>query len=215
MHVVKGFAILLIATAIGGSAHAAPITYTLTGFLTANLADSQGHMTGSFANTPFVWTLTGDTAQAVTIGTHGGSTTEVPAITDTIAFDNTVLVPSIATFFAVVSVPATPNAGAVAVAGFVDVTALTGIAWRSPALFGYDGITSVGPLAVNFDNSGPLPTNGGVFSISGASGLVFVAAVPEPPDLSIFLVGFAGLAVIAGIRIRGKRGPERRSLPHP
>jgi len=212
MHIVKVFAMLLIATAIGGSAHASPITYTLTGNLTANLADSQGHVTGSFANTPFVWALTADTAQVVTIDTHGGPTTIVPAITDTIALDNTVLVPSIPTFFAVASVPATPTAGAVAVAGFVDVTALTGIAWRSSALYGYDGITSVGPLAVDFDNSGPLPTDGGVFSISGASGLVFVAAIPEPPDLSIFLVSFAGLAMIAGVRMRGKRGFERRPM---
>jgi hypothetical protein len=158
--------------------------------------------------------LTGDTAQVVTIGTHGGPTTEVPAITDTIALDNTVLVPSIPTVFAVASVPAIPNAGAFAVAGFVDMTALMGLAWRSPALYGYDGITSVGPLAVNFDNSGPLPTDGGVFSISGANGLVF-DAVPEPPGLSIFLVSLAGLAMIAGVRIRGKRGSERRPLSHP
>jgi hypothetical protein len=215
MRIVKAFAILLIATAIGGSAHASPITYTLTGFLTANLADSQGNVTGVFANTPFVWTLTGDTAQVVTIGTHGGPTTEVPAITDTIALDNTVLVPSIPTFFAVASVPAIPPAGAFAVAGFVDATALAGIAWNSPALYGYNGITGVGPLAVNFDNSGPLPTDGGVFSISGASGLVFVAALPEPPDLSIFLVGLAGLTIIACVRRRGKRGSEQRSSPHP
>jgi len=212
MHIVKVFAMLLIATAIGGSAHASPITYTLTGNLTANLADSQGHVTGSFANTPFVWALTADTAQVVTIDTHGGPTTIVPAITDTIALDNTVLVPSIPTFFAVASVPATPTVGAVADAGFVDVTALTGIAWRSSALYGYDGITSVGPLAVDFDNSGPLPTDGGVFSISGASGLAFVAAIPEPPDLSIFLVSFAGLAMIAGVHMRGKRGSERRPM---
>ena len=209
MHIVKGFTILLIAIAIGGSANASPITYTLTGHLTANLADSQGHATESFANTPFVWTLTGDTAQVVTVDTHGGPTTIVPAITDTIALDNAVLAPSIPTFFAVVSVPANPPAGAFAVAGFVDVTALQGIAWNSPALFGYDGVTNVGPLAVNFDNSGPLPTDGGVFSISGANGLVFVAAVSEPPDLSIFLVGFAGLAMIAGVRMRGKRGSEQ------
>jgi hypothetical protein len=215
MHIVKGFALLLIAIAIGGSAHASPITYTLTGRLTADLADSQGHVTGSFVDTPFVWTLTGNTAQVVTVPTHGGPTIIVPAITDTITFNSTVLVPSIPTFFAVVSVPATSSTEALAVAGFVDVTALTGIAWRSPALFGYDGITSVGPLAVNFDNSGPLPTDGGVFSISGASGLVFVAAVPEPPDLSIFLVGFAGWAMIASVRMRGKRGFERQSLPHP
>jgi hypothetical protein len=206
MHIAKKFAMLLIATVIGGSAHAAPITYTLTGFLTANLADSPGHVTGSFANTPFVWALSGDTAQAVTIPTHGGPTTVVPAITDTIALDDTVLVPSIPTFFAVASVPPTQDAGGFAVAGFVDATTFEGIAWNSPALFGYNGITSVGPLPVNFDNSGPLPTDGGVFSISGASGLVFVAAVPEPPDLSIFLVGFAGLAMIAGVRMRGKRG---------
>ena len=52
------------------------------------------------------------------------------------------------------------------------------VSLESSALFGYDGITSVGPLAVDFDNSGPLPTDGGVFSISGASGLAFVAADP-------------------------------------
>lgn len=206
MHIVKGFAILLIATAIGGSAYASPITYTLTGDLTADLTDNQGHVTESFADTPFVWTLTGDTAQAVTVVTHGGPTTEVPAITDTIALDHTVLVPSIPTFFAIASVPATPGAGPFAVAGFVDISALQGIAWRSAALYGYEGITSIGPLAVNFDNAGPLPTDGGVFSISGASGLMFVAAIPEPPDLSIFLVGFAGLAMIAGVGMRGKRG---------
>jgi hypothetical protein len=215
MHIVKGFVILLIAIAIGGSAQASSITYMLTGHLTANLADSQGQVIGSFVNTPFVWTLTGDTAQVVTIDTHGGPTTIVPAIIDTIALDDTVLAPSIPTFFAVASVPANPPAGAFAVAGFVDVTALQGIAWNSPALFGYNATTGVGPLAVNFDNSSPLPTDDGVFSISGASGLVFVAALPEPPDLSIFLVGFAGLAMVAGVRTRGKRGSERWTLPHP
>jgi hypothetical protein len=99
MHIVKGFATLLIAMAIGGSAYASPITYMLMGSLTGNLEDSQGQTTESFVNTPFVWTLTGDTTQVVTIGTHGGPTTIVPAITDTIALDNTVLAPSIPTFF--------------------------------------------------------------------------------------------------------------------
>ena len=107
MRIVKALAILLIASAIGGSADASPITYA-HGLSHSELGDSQGNVTGSFADTPFVWTLTGDTAQVATIGTHGGPTTVVPAITDTIALDNTVLVPSIPTFFAVAS-PADPT----------------------------------------------------------------------------------------------------------
>jgi len=200
MYIVKAFAILLIATAIGGSSHASPVTYTLTGSLTASLADTQGHVTESFANTPFVWTLTGDTAQAVTSVTHGEPTTEVPAITDTIALGKLVLVPSIPTFFEVASVPATPSAGPFAVAGFSDVTAFTGIAWRSPALYGYDGITSIGPLAVNFFNSGPLQTDGGVFSISEANRLVFLVAVPEPASFVLLGTALAGLLLAGAIR---------------
>jgi hypothetical protein len=49
------------------------------------------------------------------------------------------------------------------------------LAWQSPALAGYEGVSAVAALPVAFDNAGPLPTNAGDLTITAASGLYFSA----------------------------------------
>ena len=72
-----------------------PITYTLVGTISGTLSDAQGAVSDlGFTNTPFVWRVTADTVQAITVDTHGGLVTEVPAATDTIALGGTVLFPT-------------------------------------------------------------------------------------------------------------------------
>ena len=182
----------LVLVGFSCTAGAVPNTYTVAGSLTDFLTDAQGASRGRFVNAAFTWQVTADTAQASVIDTHGGQTTEVPAIVDTIGIGGMVLSATIPTAFAVGSVPPSPVAGPFAVAWFVDTTALLGLAWRSAPLFGYDGTSSIGPVAVTFDNAGPLPTDGGRLSIGAASELASRADVAEPPGVAILLTGILG-----------------------
>jgi len=83
-----------------------------------------------------------------------------------------VLRPTIPTVFAAATVPAPDPFG---IAGFSDITTNKGLAWQSPELAGYDGVSAVAALPVAFDNAGPLPTNRGDLTITAASGLHFSA----------------------------------------
>jgi hypothetical protein len=97
---------------------------------------------------------------------------EVPARKDMITIGDQLLVPTIPTVFASATVPAPEPFG---IAGFSDVTTNKGLAWQSPALAGYEGVSAVAALPVAFDNAGPLPTNAGDLTITAASGLYFSA----------------------------------------
>jgi hypothetical protein len=162
----------------------------LTGDLTGTL--TSGGSSTTFTNAAFLWQVVGDTNSKTTIlGPPAGPA--IPAITDTITIGATVVSPTIPTFFAWASVAAGVPFG---IAGFADTTTLHGLAWTSTALFGYDGVTNIGPLPVNFDAAGPLPTDGGSLVITAASALVFTA-VDEPPSLALFLIGLGAVGVLA------------------
>jgi hypothetical protein len=149
-----------------------PIVYTVTGTLSGTLTDSAGDST-AFTNATFCWKLIGNAASlASLLGLAPGPVFEVPARTDIIRIGDHVLTPTIPTVFAAASVPAPVPFG---IAGFSDVKTQEGLAWQSPALAGYDGVSALAPLSVTFDHAGPLPTNAGTLSITTASDLHFSA----------------------------------------
>lgn len=204
MQVVKALAVAFIATSIGAaSSSASPITYRLTGDLTATL--QSGPVTTDFVGAPFVWTVTSDTGLETTVLTHGGPTPEFPALTDVLKVGAESLVPSIPTVFAVASVPAIPPNPAFGIGGFVDSTALMGLAWHADALFGYAGTGSIGPLPVVLDNAGPLPTAAGTLTISALTdNLRFSAVVDEPPGLALMMIGILGCAAAGSLRRKSR-----------
>jgi hypothetical protein len=175
--------------AVCNAAQASPITYTLTGDLTGTLDGA------AITNAAFVWQLTGDTNDEVTLITPPPppSVPAIPALTDTITIGALVLTPTIPTYFAWASVPFPSPFG---IGGFSNSDTTLGLAWQTAALFGYDGTSSIGPLSVAFDNAGPLPTNGGSLDITATSDLVF-SAVDEPPALALLLVGLGALGWLA------------------
>lgn len=201
MRIFKKVALALVGTALTGAAHATPITYTLSGHVSGSLFI--GVVTENFSDVPLLWTVGSNTNTSSIVDTHGGPTIEMTALSDRIDLGGTVLVPSIPTVFAAASVPVFPgNPVAFGIGGFVDTTALMGLAWHAPALFGYAGTTSIGPLAVVFDNTGSLPVGAQTLSITGGSGLVFQAFLDEPPMLPSFVIAIAAGAAILGVARR-------------
>ena len=198
MRKTMAVAVLVAALATTGTARAAPVVYDLTGNLTGTLTDAVG--TTTFTDSPFNWLVIGNTGQATTSIIGGFPILEVPALADTIGIGGLTLVPTIQTYFALAHVPAGPSS--FGIAGFSDVTTNNnGIAWKAAALFGYDGLTTFGPIAVTFDIAAPLPTDAGSLVISGASGLSFSAEVDEPPGRAADTFGAecaAGEKITAG-----------------
>jgi hypothetical protein len=153
-------------------AHAEPIVYTLTGILSGTLTDDAGASV-TFTDATFSWQVVGDRASMTSLlGLAPAPVFEVPARKDMITIGDQLLVPTIPTVFASATVPAPEPFG---IAGFSDVTTNKGLAWQSPALAGYEGVSAVAALPVAFDNAGPLPTNAGDLTITAASGLYFSA----------------------------------------
>ncbi|CAH2601343.1 conserved protein of unknown function [Rhodovastum atsumiense] len=160
----------------GGNAapatHGGSITYTLTGNLTGTLQDHAGH-TITFAHTPFRWDVVGDIRSGTSLlGLAPVPVFEVPARSDRIAIGHRDLSPTIPTVFAVATVPGAHPFG---IAGFSERATNHGLAWRSPRLAGYDGVSAIPSLPVSFDNAASLPTNGGDLRITTASDLHFRA----------------------------------------
>lgn len=149
-----------------------PIIYSVIGRLSGTLTEADGN-TITFTDAPFRWRVVGDSASLTSLlGLAPGPVFEVPAIKDTIKIGCLELTPTIETVFAAASVPAPVPFG---IAGFSDVTTNQGLAWQSPSLAGYDGISPISRLPVAFDNAGPLPTCGGELTITSASHLLFSA----------------------------------------
>ena len=157
-----------------GHGNGEPIIYTVKGTLNGTLTEPDG-CTINFTDATFSWRLVGNTASLATVlGLSPVPTFEVPAEKDTLRVGDRTLTPTIPTVFAAATVPAPQPFG---IAGFSDAATSQGLAWRSAALANYDGISPVHGLAVGFDNAGPLPTNRGELSITGASDLHFSAVV--------------------------------------
>lgn len=189
---------LMIAACLGmaaaAPAAAAPVVYTLTGTLTGTLTPAIGPAV-TYTNDPFVWTVVGNTTQKTTI-VGPPPAPAVPAIADVINVGGQTLSPTIATYFgwSPVFIPTMPPI-MFGVGGFADATTSEGISWMAGALFTYDGVTSLAPLPVLAAPAGPLPTDGGVLNITGASGLIFSAEVDEPAGLAVLAVPALLLAI--------------------
>lgn len=202
----SSFAVALILAAVScTAARADPVTYTLSGTMSAVLENAAGTAVGQITDQSFTWTVTANTASFSSITTHGGTTLETPAITDTITIGTTRYSPSGPTVFAFEAFPATPGFSSVplGIGGFVDPTALLGIAWHAQGLFTYDPRTFLDPYPVVFDNAGALPlTTGTSLMVNSAAGLLFSATVPEPASLPVLATALGLLLGALGLTRR-------------
>lgn len=165
-----------------------PVLYTLSGVISGTLNGA------AFADDPFSWTVTADTAGilpymglpalqgdagALRLGGFGDFTTTDDFLVAVNA-DN-------------------------AEAGFVDPTGNQGLAVTAPLFSSYGLGENLAGLPVDFAGALGLATSRGLLDIQGASGLTLSArpqaAVPEPASWSLAILGFA----IIGAALRGRR----------
>lgn len=170
-------------------AQAAPITYTLTGSMSGD-ADFT-----PFNNTAFTWTITGDTTQKQVLPSGFSG---VPALTSVLDLTGVGTFTPLDPLFAVTGAPT------FATFAFERFDGMGGIGFTAPELGSYDGISSIGPIAVNFGGTFLVPTAQGptLFIVSGAN-LMFQAVtvpdvpdVPEPITLTLFGAGMAGIGAM-------------------
>lgn len=179
-------ALALMAASCFSTAQAAPITYTLSGTLSGSLD------LVSFTDKAFTWTVTGDTKQRQML--RSGETA-VPALTSLldIADVGSSLTP-------VDKFLASPGAPFFATFAFADVNGLDGVGFFAPELANYDGVSSIGPIAVNFNGTFLLPTNHGIVLFETGSDMMFQAVpdadAPEPITLALFGAGLAGIGAL-------------------
>jgi hypothetical protein len=184
--------ILSVIGELGSAASATPVTYVLTGDLSATLG------TTTLSDAAFTWTITGDTTALTTAPTYGFP--EVPAITDVIDISGLGDVePTPQMFVAIYE----ENAA------FIDGTSRNGITWVAAALSTWDAVTPIGPVNVQSTGFAPLATDLGLLTNEDPTNLVFTetagAPVPEPGTLGLLL------GPIAGLIGWGARGATRRA----
>lgn len=181
---LQGFiaALALMAVGLFSAAQAKPITYTLTGNLTGDIDFRP------LTNAAFTWTITGDTTQLqkTQSGFFG-----VPAQVDSLVIAGVGLATPVDQLFAI---SGAPNFDTFA---FGDTTGGgSGVGFAAPQLATYDGISSIGPIAVDSTGTFLIGTDKGtIFFVSG-SNLIFqavtapnVPGVPEPLTLTLFGAG--------------------------
>ncbi len=171
-------AISLIVTCLLPSADAAPVTYTLSGTASGVIG------AGAFTSSAFTWTLTGD-SNTILPAPPGVAVPFIGGDSLTIAGVGT-LTPSVLLFGFVNNL----LPGGI---GLINAGMTGGIGFSSPALAGYNGIGSIGPIPVSYQGSGPLPSNMGTFEIFPSSLTFQVAGVPEPATLALFGIGLLGV----------------------
>lgn len=185
MH-IKGVlaAAAMLFAGIFTAAEAAPVTYKLYGhFDTGSIGAT------ALSDTVFIWTITADTASAMSLG---GGDVGLPAITsmiDLIGYG-----------------PVSTTGGAVAIFSpafslgiFIDPSFTYGIGFSGPGLSGYNGLSDKSMTLAFYSAQTPIATDHGDWIINdkGFPIVAFVASgIPEPITLALFGAGLAGIGAL-------------------
>lgn len=182
--------------AAAGDTRAAMITYTITGTGSGTLGAA------SFTDQAFTVTIIADTTQVQDTGFNFA----VNNLSASILLGSTDLVALAGSSYASKH-PSPSFAGFYYSGSHVgdDIDAFP-VGFKSPALFGYDLKTSIGPIDVTPEQSFYFETNQGLLAITPSNDLVFTATVvPEPSSLAMAAsAGLAGLGCL--VRRRTRRG---------
>lgn len=181
-------ALFLMAASTVAPAGAAPVTYTLSGFVSGSI-DATG-----FTNTPFTWTLHGDTADYFLA---------VPGVWFLAFASSSIDIGGVGTATPTLDQYAINNLFIPGELLMVDPGLTGGVALSAPWLLDYDGITSADPRFVRLDAAFPIPTDMGDLMLDSAKWTLTVDGVPEPATLVLFGTALAG-AGTARRRIRVK-----------
>jgi hypothetical protein len=181
---------VLLVASLSSAAHAAPITYTLSGTFSGSVGGT------AVTDAQFKWTVTADTKLAMPDGTGAFL---IPAITSTID------VSGIGTLMTTIPYEA-GAAPSEDLMGFIDQPDDQGILFGGAIIDGYDGLSPLATQHVEFDQVGPVSTDHGDFVIDSTPSdtidlTVTGGNVPEP---ATFVLAAAGLAGIAAMRRRRK-----------
>jgi hypothetical protein len=168
-----------LALAIAAPASAAQITYTITG----NFAGNLGGAFDTFAT----FTGVGDTDSLFTTG-DGSRNVVLDSFTAS--------APTGLFVFQAPSIRFGTNNGFAGI--IVNTDGNNPFVFSSSVLAGYDGVSAVAPVAVDFFGTfgGPFQTDRGEVTFTSISNLTFsatvadVAAVPEPATWGMMLLGF-------------------------
>jgi hypothetical protein len=170
----------LLAACLFSAAEAAPITYKLWG-----TADGTVGAT-NFTNTDFVWTFVGDSSDA----------SSFPPFAFVLFTSSSLDIDGFGTLTPTDDMAAILNLFIPGAIVFINDTLSGGIAVSSPAFFSYNGISSLGPIPVTFEDSNLLSSDMGDFVIDGGIFWLEVVGVPEPVTLALFGAGLAGIGVM-------------------
>lgn len=170
----------LFAAGLFSSAEAAPIIYTLSG-----TADGTVGAT-NFTNANFLWTFVGDSDNAASF----------PPFSFVLFTTTSLDIDGIGTLTPSVDMAAVVNLLFPGGVVFTDDTVSGGISVSSPVIFGYNGISSLGPIPVLYEGSAPLPSDMGDFVLEGDIFWLRVVGVPEPLTLALFGAGLAGIGAM-------------------
>lgn len=163
------------------AAEAAPVTYTLSG-----MADGSVGAT-TFTNTAFTWTFNADSNDLLVFGPVSWI---LPFNSDSLE------IAGIGTITPDFQIGAINNLFIPEVLLLTDATISGGIIVSSPALLTYNGISSLGPIPVHFEDSAPLSSDMGDFVLTGTFFTLQVTGVPEPLTLALFGSGLAGIGIL-------------------
>lgn len=183
MRHLLNLAILGLALCAGAGAHAVPVTYTLSGTISGELAGT------GFTSTRFVLTGKSD-SELLESPDPGASLAPLETLVIELA--------GIGSFDALNKTYFFTNRD-LALAGFLDQLEGDLIDFAAPRFASYDGTAALDALPVAPDYLGLLDTSGGLLTLSGASGLILEVeradvALPEPGTLVLMLGPLALLA---------------------